>query len=239
MRARGSFLLFTSAAILFSFAFLICFDVGPSLFATSHAPSAPASEVVPYTVSLQQSSAEPGYESKTGMTITWAMRSDGARAMRVESNVGKPLVERMLDFPSGQHVTIMDLTKKKSTVLDATRSAAQWLRYREDNCVVPGGAIPEVFAGFEAVAGYKAAKITKGPGTFWYTTEYGCALVKSTISAANWTNETTLVKLVPGEPSSDLFLAAGYEEVAPSGLYGATSGQTKIGDTYYYAHRPH
>ena len=238
MHARSS-LPFASAASLVAFAVLICFGVRPSVFANSDTAAATTPTVVPYTVTLALSSAEPGHESKNGMTITWAMRSDGARAMRVESNTGKPLVQRMLDFPSGEHVTIMDLTKKKSTVLDATRSANQWLRFREENCVLPGGATPEVFDGFETVAGYKAAKITKGPGTFWYATEYGCALVKNTISASNWMNETLLVKLVPGEPSADLFSAVDYEEVAPSGLYGATTGQTKLGDAYYNAHRPH
>lgn len=238
MRARLSSALIMSPLSSFSLTLLLCLAVRPGFFTSADAAIGPASVVVPYTVTLKLSSAEPGHQTNGGMTITWAMRSDGARVMRAESNAGKPLIERMLDFPSGQHVTIMDLTKKKSTVFDVTRSANQWLRYREENCVLPGGATPEVFAGFETIDGYKAAKITKGPGTFWYATDYGCAMVKNTISASNWTNETLLVKLVPGEPSADLFSAVDYEEVAPSGLYGATTGQTKSGDAYYYAHRP-
>jgi hypothetical protein len=196
---------------------------------------------VPYTVTLQQSHSEPGHETANGVTITWAVRSDGARANRIVMNAGKPLIERMLDFPSGEKMTIMELTHRKSTTFDSERAGAPWLRFQDQNCVLPGGAQPESLDGFESVEGYRTARITKGPAKFWYALDYGCAPVRDSISwGASGANETRLVKLTLGEPSAELFAdPPDYEELPPSGLFGALTGQTKLGDAYYNAHRPH
>ena len=197
--------------------------------------------IVPYTVTLQQSHSEPGHDTTNGMTITWAVRSDGARANWIVMNTGKPLIERMLEFPSGKRMTIMEVTHRKSTTFDPSQAGTPWLRFRDQNCVLPGGAQPESFAGFDNVEGYPAARIAKGPATFWYALDYGCAPVRDSISwGASGGNETRLVKLTVGEPSADLFAdPPGYEELPPSGLFGAATGQTKLGDAYYNTHRPH
>ena len=218
---------------------ILTFTLTRGHFVRAHAQSPGA--IVPYTVTLSQEHVDANGAVRSGMTITWAIRSDGSRANRIVMSTEKPLIERMISFTSGKHMTIMELTKRKSTTFDPSITGTPWLRDAAQNCVLPGGGQPERFVGIETIDGYRAARVEKGNANLWFALDYGCPTIKEHFDwDAGDKNDTRLVKLIPGEPSPDLFSdPADYEELPPSGLYGATTPQTSKGDAYYNSHRPH
>jgi len=211
-------------------------------FVRVHAqPGAPAI-IVPYTVILEQHHAEANRAIGGDVTITQALRSDGSRVFQtVTHTANPPIVERMIDFSSGKHMTIMDLTKRKSTFFVTSASGIPWLRSSAENCVTPVGAQLEKLIAIENVEGYRAARRVRGILTSWYAIDYGCALIREHWQwDAGDTNDTRLVKLIPGEPSADIFAdPADYQELPPSGLYGKATSQMSRADASYYSHQRH
>jgi hypothetical protein len=201
---------------------------------------------IPYTVIMDRISINPDGSTSVGMTSTWAMRSDGSRAMLIVAHNGSGLVERILNFTSGKQIYIYDSTGKKMTTLNAANTGSGWLRSPERHCLLSAGSVDETVAGEETVDGYRTVRLTSGEThpdgkmSFWYTLDYGCAPIRQ---SANWgslgVNDSRLVKLVAGEPSSDLFAdPADYKEVPPSEVWPMSVKARASEDAFYYAHRP-
>lgn len=180
--------------------------------------------VVPFTVTLEQ--RLPGVSTQLA---TWAVRSDGSRAIRavVHFDSGaNPMIERILDFSAGKRQYIFELKRRKSTIFDPQRVKPEhWLRNAASSCIL----VPrERFAGEEQVAGFRAAKVVHDSTTDYYALDYGCAPLGGGMG--------TLVSLKRGEPSAELFAdPADFQEVRPSGLFSQASRQD---DAYYATHRP-
>jgi hypothetical protein len=197
------------------------------------------SNVVPYTVILDDVAVQSDGSIVPMNRQTLAVRRDGSRAIDVTSNdPGKPFSERILNFSNGQQVYILENVRLKSTTFDPVKhTTAHWLPDPLNKCLIQGSNVQQV-VGEEAVGGYRAVKLNSGPTAQWLALDYGCALIKDT---ADWGNghvsEKRLVTLIAGEPSRSFFAdPAGFEEVQPSCLFPGENSNAQ--DAYYYAHRP-
>jgi hypothetical protein len=179
-------------------------------------PGAP----IPYTVTLRETIRGSDGRATVGPESTWAIRTDGSRAIRIVEKNGS---QRILNFASGLEVNINELTNTKTSIMKRDWNPAVLQRDPTSKCIRslagrPMTSMPEIFDGEETVAGYRTAKIVRNSVTEWFALDYGCALVKD-----RWGFETgersekELVALTGGEPNSALFeVPANAAEVPPS-----------------------
>jgi hypothetical protein len=175
---------------------------------------------VPYTVTLQQVSYGLNGTVTPRGTLTWAVRSDGSRLIESAS---PEQVQRTIDFATKDRVIVIEQTVKKSTTPNAFMDSRDGIRDSGSEClssitgklVSPG----ESAMGHELISGYRTVRITNGEWTAWYSLDYGCAMIRSRIAPQGKpVLEKTLVSLISGEPSADLFDVSHFQEVPPSGL---------------------
>jgi hypothetical protein len=202
-------------------------------------------EVVPYTVVLQEFHLQRDGTAVPSVKYTYAIRGDGSRASEMTtSDPASPSSERILDFSSGKQMYIFSPQQLKSTTFDPARNrgVAHWLRDSGSNCLFPGLTPSESANGEDVINGYRSVKLIYGYTTQWYALDYGCALIKD---RAEWPDgqisEKRLVALIPGEPAPSLFDdPAGFQEVPPS-RWLASSVSTNARDAvdaHYESHRP-
>jgi len=174
---------------------------------------------IPYTVTLRETIRGAGGRVTAGPESTWAIRTDGSRAIRIVEKGS----QRILNFASGLEVNINELTNTKTSIMKPDWSPAVLQRDPTSKCIrsLAGSAMismTEIFDGEETIAGYRTARIVRGGVTEWFALDYGCALVKD-----RWGFETgemsekELVALTGGEPNPALFeVPANAREVPPS-----------------------
>lgn len=201
----------------------------------------------PYTTILRETVYGAQGEHRPGGTYTWAVRSNGSRANRMEfSDLGHSSSQLNIDFSSGKRVRLDELRTVKSTTTYIDANSNTWVRAPQSSCVNTASGRPmmpgQVVAGTEDVGGYRSTKIVQNNMSWWYAVEYGCALVKF---EAKWNGDERsaqeLVALIPGEPSASLFaVPASFSEVAPSHLYAGLprNAQLRLDLPYYIHHRP-
>ncbi len=221
---------------------------------------------IPYTVVLQQTLHRSDGSTSNTMETTEAIRSDGSRMLARKSLVNPTLsVERILNFASGNQVTISELTSLKS--MEASNvNLAILQRDPSSKCVNSfAGYLPlsnlvkEVFHDEELVAGYRTIKLSASDGiTQWFAIDYGCAVIKRKWDwgVGKGFSEDNLVTLIPGEPDSVLFsIPANAKEVSHYERIKATLEASRKNDSCgtcadnfdkairkrdesYYLHRP-
>lgn len=181
-------------------------------------PKAP----VPYTVMLQEARIKADGSLENVGTTTWAVRSDGSRVMRVEL---PGHLQRTIEAVTDKtRTTVLDSTGRKSTRPRAFADPRRYLRDPGSNCLsaLTGRTFTEgeTIVGKEQTSGYRSVQIQTGNETTWYALDYGCAMLQARFAVLGKpVQQKTLVYLLPGEPSSDLFsIPASYVEVPPSGL---------------------
>lgn len=193
-----------------------------------------------YTAVLKETDFDGKGSSKEVLTNTWAVRSDGSRAIRIDPVPGsRSAPARMIDYSNGQKVHIHDNSGKKSTVFTTT-GPKNWIRDVSSNCLKSSAGQPisqgDTFDENEEVNGYRTARITNKQMTYWFAIDYGCAMVRFN---ADWGNgagsEQNLIVLIPGEPSQTLFAVSGFQEVPPSGMLKLTSDAARQLDQQYYS----
>jgi hypothetical protein len=186
---------------------------------------------IPYTVTLRETIRGPDGKVTVGPESTWAIRTDGSRAIRIVEKSS----QRILNFASGIEVNINELTNTKSSIMKRDWNPAILQRDPTSKCIrslagSPMTSMPEIFDGEQIVAGYRTAKIVRNGVTEWFALDYGCALVKDRWGfETGETSEKELVALTGGEPNPALFeVPANAAEVPPSErLLGPTK---KCGD---------
>jgi hypothetical protein len=201
----------------------------------------------PYTSILKETVYDPRGHAMPGGTYTWSVRADGSRAVRLEDRPGSTTVQRKIDFATGDRVSLVEASRLKSTMVRVNTDPAEWIRDPESKCLdsingqkmTPG----EELSGNENIDGYRTAKVMNNTMTFWYSVDYGCALVKS---EATWQDGSRTVQelatLLPGEPSPALFtVPADYSEVPPSKMLPGpiTPDAAQRMDKKYYEHQAH
>jgi hypothetical protein len=209
----------------------------------THAPAIKAAMRAPkpvaYTVVLDMVTLQPNGSPLPTHRLTWAVRGDGSRVFDMISvTPDKPFSERIIDFASGEQITIMEHKAKKSTTFDpVNHTPSKWVLDAGNNCLSTSTSIPQQSLGEEMVDGYRTVKIASGQGTRWHALDYGCALVKDRMEWSDGqVSEKKLVTLVPGEPSPSLFDDPnGFEEIPPSQMFSESSSRQ---EEYYQNHRP-
>jgi len=199
---------------------------------------------IPYTVTLQETFYDPQGNASPGGTTTWAVRSDGSRLLRIAS---PSHVQRTIELPSRDRVTVMDNLSRKSTLPNAFRDTRDFIRDPSSDCLTsitgtqvgPGEAV----TGRESISGYRAVRVSRGDRTSWFALDYGCAEVQTEISPpGKRTLRKMLVSLESGEPGADLFTVKDtYQEGPPSGLAQLPGGTVPLPfqrlDQEYQIHR--
>jgi hypothetical protein len=181
-------------------------------------PTIPAGAVVtPYTAVLSEVVIGASGKTRMGPSQTWAMRSDGATVLKIGEGEKST---RLVRFPDGTRVEVSDALRGKTTLYKPFDRA--WLRDPQTNCATPLGRDTsdghESKALSDSVQGNRAARISRGSGTYWYALDAGCALIKRSLrfDGGGFSN-LELVSLIRGEPSAGLFATPeDYREVAPS-----------------------
>ena len=196
-----------------------------------------------YTAILRETRFDGKGNSKETLTNTWAVRSDGSRALLSGPLPGSPNpAARLVDFSDGRKVSLDDKSGKKSTTFTSSGSA-NWIRDAGSNCTNSSAGQPAAsgdrFAGNEDVNGYRTAKFTNNQVTYWFAVDYGCAMIQFTVDWGNGEkSQQTLVALIPGEPSEKMFAVSGFQEVPPSQLLNISSPQiAEQVDRPYYKHQ--
>ena len=179
-------------------------------------PGAP----IPYAVTLRETIRSSDGRVTVGPESTWAIRTDGSRAIRIVEKKGS---QRILNFASGLEVNINELTNTKTSIMKGDWNPAVLQRDPTSKCLHslagrPMTSMPEIFDGEETVNGYRTAKILRGGVTEWFALDYGCALVKDRWGFETGdTSEKELVALTGGEPNPSLFeVPSSAREVPPS-----------------------
>jgi hypothetical protein len=172
--------------------------------------------VVPYTVVLNEVVVSASGNRQLGPSQTWALRSDGATALKIgEGEKGT----RLVHYPDGTRVEVSDHMRAKRTLSKLAESPSH--RDPQKTCANPRGSAspdrPESSPTIDTVLGHRAARISRGAATNWYALDAGCALIKRTLTFdAGGASHLELVSLIPGEPSAVLFaVPADYREAAP------------------------
>ncbi|MBL8169529.1 MAG: hypothetical protein JNJ50_15345 [Acidobacteria bacterium] len=181
----------------------------------------------PYTVVLKETATQLGKGAFDVVELTIAYRSDGAYLRRARTLLpGRDDVsQRVIQFPSGEEVTVNDITKLKSTLL--RWNSGQRLPVKQRNpqgkCLttlngklfVPDG---EYLLGEETYRGYRAVRIRYSGVEALYALDFGCAqLYDRIVFSDKESNEHNLISLSPGEPDDSLFqVGMDVKEVKPS-----------------------
>lgn len=179
-------------------------------------PAAPGATIVPYTVVLREIYTSASGKAVEASSQTWAVRSDGARALKLGEGDGGT---RIINLPDGTRIEVSDFHRARST----TRKPYEgpWLRNPASMCASPPSNatdLQDTAPTVEPVQGHRAAKFTRKSGEYWYALDAGCAPIKRRLNfAGGGHSDLRLVSLLVGEPSEALFAApAGYEEGSPS-----------------------
>lgn len=172
--------------------------------------------LVPYTVVLQERVfSKDSSEGRVASTQTWAVRSDGARVIKM-GNEGRG--SRLIELPSGIHILTNDVTRAKSTTRHPPRPQTFAI---DANCQPAGN---PAFIGFDHIAGIRTAKYRRSADdrsdTAQYAIDYGCQKVGSVLEFnTGERSETVLLSFTPGPPRADLFsVPEDYREGPPSNL---------------------
>jgi hypothetical protein len=179
----------------------------------------PGAVVVPYTVVLSEVVVGASGNRQPGPSQTWALRSDGATALKIGEG---EKATRLVHYPDGTRVEVSDHMRAKRTLSKLNDPPSH--RDPEKMCALTGGPAPtnrnESPPTLDTVQGHRAARISRGASTNWYALDAGCALLKRTLGfEAGSASHLELVSLIPGEPSAALFaVPADYREAAPPAL---------------------
>lgn len=190
---------------------------------------------IPYTVTLRETIRGPDGRVTVGPESTWAIRTDGSRAIRIVEKGS----QRILNFASGIEVNINELTNTKTSISKGDWNPAGLQRDPTSQCIRslagrPMTSMPEIFDGEETVAGYRTARIVRNGITEWFALDYGCALVKDRWGfETGETSEKELVALTGGEPNPALFeVPANAAEVRPSERVLGPTKDCKVCDAH-------
>lgn len=213
---------------------------------------AQVASIVPYTVVLAETMTGPTGQRKPGPLQTWAGRSDGSIAVRMDLPSSG---NREIHFASGMHVLLNDVARVKSTTQRAIEYS--WARDLRENCATRITGLPLKRSGepvVEHVGGYQVARIKHTDGiTLWFALDYGCALIKQRMDfGSQGASDLELVSLIPGEPAAAVFAVPDdYTEGPPSSFPAAQPSPKCTGeceksmkahlgraDQDYYRHRP-
>lgn len=207
-------------------------------------PSVGAQTIPPYTAVLSERTTNAKGESKVASTQTWAVRADGARAVKLGAE-GRG--SRMIEYPDGIQVMTNDETRAKSTVQKKPLAR----RATPPNACRPGE--EHASAGQGSLVGIRVAKYRRKTddrtATSSYALDYACQMIGQVLEfGGGERSETSLVSFTPGPPRADLFdVPADYKEGPPSALPraeekqvcgAACQAQWHQRDLEYYSLRP-
>jgi hypothetical protein len=176
---------------------------------------------IPYTAVLKETVTSPkGTYDVT--ELTYAYRSDGSNLRKaIDLKADKSFSERVIQFASGDEVSVNDLTNLKSTIFKRG-IAALAQRNSQGDCLTMLSGKPasteEKLLGKEYYRGYRVARTQLSGAEFLYALDFGCAHVYDRIVFnQNESSEHNLVTLIPGEPDASLFeVSSDVREVTPS-----------------------
>jgi hypothetical protein len=178
-------------------------------------PAASGATIVPYTVVLREIATSASGKSREAPSQTWAVRSDGAMALKIDEAEGSG---RKVHLPDGTRIDVSDFHRSKSTMRKPYEES--FLRTADNACAFPSETnvtdiAQEGTPTFETVRGYRAAKYTRSSGEYWYALDGGCALIKRRMYfQQGGYSDLLLVSLIVGEPSPAIFdVPASYKEV--------------------------
>ena len=193
-------------------------------------PLASGRAVVPYTVVLSELMIGKNGRKTAGPNQTWALRSDGAVATKIDEG---ELGSRVVVLPDGTRIEVSDSKRVKSTTFKPhdrswVRDPIQYcapLPHRADPTQPPTSAPP-----IEMIQGYRAVRVVQDNRTTWFALDVGCATLKREIKFDDGTSTNIqLVSLIPGEPSMALFTAPDdYREGPPSEFAGPPSANCSL-----------
>jgi hypothetical protein len=166
----------------------------------------------PYTVYFEQVTTGARSRLLDASYLT-AVRSDGSIMKRLDAFSSKAAVSsRLLVFARGPIITTNDVLEQK-TILSDSADVKSRLRDPSTDCLKSLNGNPfdigEQISGWDNVAGYKTARITRTNGnrrTVWVAPSLACAQLKLRIEHPGEGVVEQLVKSVlPGEPPAEMF----------------------------------